>query len=107
MWVTNTSKSNVSQIIINNKTNYYINNLGTVDLNTIFAPNPGGMNMNASATGFIINNYGGVSGNNVDLANIFQPYTSGVKAQNTGYVVNNGFYSPNQDLANIFQYVYS
>jgi len=91
---------------INYPTNYYvtISVNSFVDLNTIFSPYTGGLD--ASATGFIVNNYGGVSGQ-TDLSAIFQPYTSGFHAPTTGYVVNNGLYSPNQDLANIFQYVYS
>ena len=90
-------------------TNYYvtISDNSFVDLKTIFAPYSGGMD--ASASGFIVNNYGDVSGNNLDLSAIFQPYTSGFHAPTTGYVVENygDISGNNQDLRNVFQYVYS
>lgn len=87
-------------------TNYYIDTYDAsfVDLNTIFSPYSGGTT--ASATGFVVKNYAGITGQ-TDLNQIFEPYSSGGQAPPTGYVVDNGLYPPNQDLADIFQYVYS
>ena len=46
-------------------------------------------------TGYIVNNYGSILGNNLDLVQIFQPGTSSVI---TGYKISN-----NNDIGNLFQ----
>jgi len=107
LYFTSDNNTTIIKYTIPSSTNYYVDNSGTVvDLNTIFAPYSGGLD--ASATGFKVNNYGGVSGQ-TDLSVLFQAYTSGFTAPPTGYVVENygDVSGNNQDLANIFEYVYS
>ena len=58
-------------------------------------------------TGFVVNNGNypsTTSPESTDLAQIFQPYSSGFRAPATGFVSNN---YDNEDLANVFQYVNS
>jgi len=50
--------------------------------------------MSTPNTGYVVNNYGGVSGNNLDLAKIFKSGTSSVT---TGYKISNG-----NDIGTIF-----
>ena len=47
-----------------------------------------------SNTGYVVNNYESISGNNLDLAQIFKPGTSSVI---TGYKISNG-----NDIATLF-----
>jgi hypothetical protein len=103
--INNTSLTQYFSQVVNldNNTNYYIDTsvASFVDLNTIFVPYISGTS--ASATGFLVNNYGGITGQ-TDLNQIFAINNGTSFSNATNYIVENyaGNTGVNLDLCQIF-----